>query len=164
MVTIQLKNITIDEALESIITINGFVYTKKGGVYKVTTSEEAEKEGKQTRVFRLNNADATLLRNSLQKVISAEGSIEVDARSNSLIITDIPRIINEVEGMIRTNLDTRTQQVLIEARFIEVAAGTTEKIGVDWSPATSTSPMIKTTGSSRRTTAPFVREGCGFFT
>jgi len=155
LVTVQLKNVTIDEALEAIITINGFVYTKKGGVFKVTTAEEAEKEGKQTRVFRLNNADATLLRASLAKVISADGSVEVDARSNSLIVTDVPRIVNEVEEMIKNNLDTMTQQVLIEARFIEVSVGTTEKIGVDWSPVSSTSPMISTTGSKRATTAPF---------
>jgi len=157
LVTVQLKSVTIDEALDAIISINGFVYTKKDGVIKVTTAQEAGKEGKQTRVFRLNNADATALKASLQKVISADGSVEVDARSNSLIITDVPRVINDIEKMIKDSLDSTTPQVLIEARFIEVSLGTTEKLGVDWSPSDSTKPMVKMNGSSSPTIAPFTQ-------
>ncbi len=149
LVTVQLHNVTIDEALDSIITVNGFVYTKKEDVIKVTTVEEATKEGKQTKVFRLNNADATLLRSSLQKVMSPEGSIEVDTRSNALIVTDIPRVINDMDKMIKDDLDSITQQVLIEARFIEASVGTTEKTGIDWNPTISAS------GSKRPTTFPF---------
>ena len=155
LVTVQLKDVTIDEALDAVISINGFVYTKKDGVIKVTTAQEAGKEGKQTRVFRLNNADATSLRTSLQKVISSDGSIDVDVRSNSLIVTDIPRIINDIEKMIKESLDSTTPQVLIEARFIEATVGTTEKLGVDWSPADSTKPMVKMNGASRSVLAPF---------
>lgn len=155
LITVQLTNVTIDEALDAIVTINGFVYTKKGRVIKVTTPEEAEKEGKQTKVFRLNNADATSLKDSLSKVLSTEGTIEVDTRSNSLIVTDIPRVINEIEQMIKEDLDSSTPQVLIEARFIEVTVGTTEKLGIDWSPATATGPLAKVTGSTRPTTVPF---------
>ena len=157
LVTVQLKNVTIDEALDAIISINGFVYTKKDGVIKVTTAQEAGKEGKQTKVFRLNNADATALKVSLQKVISSDGSVEVDARSNSLIVTDVPRVINDVASMIKDSLDSTTPQVLIEARFIEVSVGTTEKLGVDWSPQDTTQPMVKMNGASRPTTAPFTQ-------
>jgi type IV pilus assembly protein PilQ len=157
LVTVQLKNVTIDEALDAIISINGFVYTKKDGVIKVTTAQEAGKEGKQTRVFRLNNADATALKASLQKVISSDGSIDVDARSNSLIVTDIPRVINNIAQMIQENLDSITPQVLIEARFIEATEGTTEKLGVDWSPSDSTKPQIQMNGASSPTLAPFTQ-------
>jgi len=157
LVTVQLKNVTIDEALDAIISINGFVYTKKDGVIKVTTAQEAGKEGKQTRVFRLNNADATALKTSLQKVISGDGSIDVDTRSNSLIVTDIPRVINNIAQMIQESLDSTTPQVLIEARFIEATEGTTEKLGVDWSPSDSTKPQIVMNGASGPTLAPFTQ-------
>ena len=155
LITVQLHDVTIEEALDAIITINGFVYTRKANVIKVTTPEEAEQEGKQTRVFRLSNADASALKDSLNKVLSTDGSMEVDVRSNSLIVTDIPRVINEIERMISEDLDRITPQVLIEARFIEATVGTTEKLGIDWSPADSDEPMIKARGSKRPTTAPF---------
>ena len=153
-ITVQLQNVTIDEALDVIVTINGFVYSKKGSVIKVTTPSEAEQEGRQTRVFRLNNADAASMASSLAKVMSGEGAIQVDARSNSLILTDIPRVIAQVEQMI-VNLDSMTPQVLIEAKFIEATLGTTQKLGIDWSPINAKNPTLKLTGSKRPTSVPF---------
>jgi len=152
LITVQLHGVTIDEALDSIVTINGFMYTKKGKVIKVTTAAEAEKEGKQTKVFRLNNADAGKLKDTLAKTLSSEGKIEADTRSNALIVTDNVAVISKLEGMI-PKLDDTTMQVLIEARFIETTLGTTEKLGIDWNTTISAS------GSKRPTTWPFNRFG-----
>jgi len=152
LITVQLHNVTVQEALDSVITINGFVYTKKGEVFKVTTPAESEREGKQTKVYRLSNADAEVLKTSLGKMLSAEGSIESDTRSNSLIINDNPGVISKVDEMM-PDLDDVTPQVLIEARFIETALGTTENLGIDWT-ATATA-----TGSKRPTTFPFKNWG-----
>jgi len=91
LITVQLNNVTLDEALDSIITINGFTYTKKDNVLKVTTAEEAEREGKQTKLFKLNNADALKLKETITKVLSPDGSVEADSRSNSLVVTDTSR-------------------------------------------------------------------------
>jgi len=148
LVTVQLHDITIDEALDSIITVNGFAYTKKESVIKVTTPEEAEREGKITKLFRLNNASADQLKSSLGKVLTSEGAIDFDIRSNSLIITDTPSVINKITRMI-PELDGVTQQVLIETRFIETSVGFTEKIGVNWDVTAEAS------GSKRPTTFPF---------
>ena len=148
LITVQLHNVTVEEALDSIITINGFVYTKKGEVYKVTTPQEAEREGRITKVFKLNNADASKLKDTLGKVLSGEGTIEADIRSNSLIITDTPGVISKVEAMM-PSLDETTLQVLIEARFIEISLGTTENLGIDWTATVSAK------GASRPTTFPF---------
>ncbi len=148
LITVQLHGVTVEEALDSIITINGFVYTRKGEVYKVTTPEESEREGKQTKVFTLSNADAAKLKTSLEKMLSSDGTIEADDRSNSLIITDTPGVINKVQNMV-PSLDGLTPQVLIEAKFIETSLGTTEQLGIDW---TST---VTAQGASRPTTFPF---------
>lgn len=131
LITVQLQDLTIEEALDSIITINGFVYTKKGRVIKVTTPEEAEREGKQTQIFTLNNADASQLKETLEKVLSSEGTVEADTRSNSLIITDNPGVISKIEDMVPL-LDKITPQVLIEAKFVELTLSATEKLGIDW--------------------------------
>jgi len=151
-ITIQLHNVTIDQALDAIVTANGYVYTKKGNIYKVTTPEEAEKERVRTKVFKLNNADASKLKETLKKVLSSQGSIEADTRSNSLIVTDVPSVLAKIEGMIST-LDEPTRQVLIEAKFIETSLGTTEKLGIDWSTT------VTAYGSSRPITFPFKAKG-----
>ncbi len=155
-ITIQLHNVTIDQALDAIVSANGYVYTKKGNIYKVTTPEEAEKEVVQTKVFKLSNADASKLKETLKKVLSAQGSIEADMRSNSLIVTDVPSVLAKIEGMIST-LDEPTRQVLIEAKFIETSLGTTEKLGIDWSTT------VTAYGSSRPITFPFKAKGDEMF-
>ncbi|MFC1592398.1 secretin N-terminal domain-containing protein [Candidatus Omnitrophota bacterium] len=148
LVTVQLSNVSIQQALDSIITVNGFAYTKKDNVYKVTTPEEAEREGKMTKLFLLNNADASTLKDTLKNVLTADGSIEADVRSNSIIVTDIPGVINKIDGMLPA-LDNITPQILIEARLIETSLTNTEKLGIDWTTTMSVA------GSSRSTTLPF---------
>jgi len=152
LVTVQLNNVSIDQALDSIITVNGFAYNKKENVYKVTTQEEAEREGKQTKLFKLNNADATKLKDTLAKVLGPNGSIEADSRSNSIIVTDSLSVINKIEKMIPA-LDEITPQVLIEAKLIETSLTNSEKLGIDWSTT------IRVTGSKRPTTFPFSKSG-----
>jgi type IV pilus assembly protein PilQ len=148
LVTVQLNNVTIDEALDSIITVNGFAYTRKERVIKVTTPEEAMREGTVTKVVPLNNASADKLKETLKKVLSANGSIEADIRSNSLIITDNPMVINTINNMI-PQLDQMTPQVLIEAKIIETSLNKSEKLGIDWTTT------IKASGSKIPTTFPF---------
>ena len=152
LITIQLHNVTVEQALDAIVTANGYVYTKKGNIYKVTTPEEVEKEVVQTKIFKLSNADASKLKETLKKVLSAQGSIEADTRSNSLIVTDTPSVLTKIEEMIST-LDEPTRQVLIEAKFIETNLGTTEKLGIDWSTT------VTAYGSSRPITFPFKAKG-----
>lgn len=148
LVTVQLSNVTIEQALDSVVTINGFAYTKKGNVYKVTTVEEASREGKQTKLFKLNNADAVKLKDTLARVLSAEGVIEADSRSNSLIVTDTLSALNRVESMM-PSLDEVTAQVLIEAKLIETSLTNTEKLGIDWTTT------ITASGARRPMTFPF---------
>jgi len=152
LVTVQLQNVTVEQALDAIVTTNGYVYTKKGNIYKITTPEEAEKEGSYTRVFKLNNADASKLKEVLKKMLSSQGSIEADVRSNSLIVTDVPQVLEKI-GKIIPKLDNLTPQVLIEARFIETSLGTIEKLGIDWNVTMSVS------GAARPTTLPFEPKG-----
>lgn len=152
MVTVQLNNVSIDQALDSVITVNGFAYTKKENVYKVTSMEEAEREGKQTKLFRLNNAEAAKLKETLSKVLTSSGSIEADTRSNSIIVTDSISVLNKVETMI-PSLDENTPQVLIEAKLIETSLTNSEKLGIDWSTT------IQAQGSKRPITFPFNPKG-----
>lgn len=148
LITVQLNDISIEEALDSIITVNGFTYIKKDRVIKVMTSEEVLHEGKQTKLITLNNAEALKLKDSLKRVLSADGAMEVDSRSNSLVITDSPQVIHTIEEML-PGLDKDTPQVLIEAKLIETSLTKDDKLGIDWITT------ISATGAKRPTTLPF---------
>ncbi len=151
-ITVWLQDVTMEEALDSIIKINGFVYFVDGEIINVTTPEETEREKRDTKVFRLNNADASILENNIAKMLSSGGTIDADLRSNSLIVTDTPQRINEIQKML-PNLDEVTPQVLIEAKFIETVLGKTGKLGIKWTIEATAN------GASRKTTFPFDPEG-----
>lgn len=146
-ITIRFSNITVDEAIDAIVTINGFAYTKRDNVIKVTSPAAAEPS---TKMFRLNNATASEIRDSLKnaKVLSNVGSIDTDERSNAVLVTDLPGVLATVERLVKA-MDSSTPQVRIEAKVIETVLGKNDNLGVDWT--------IKATakGAKRPTTAPF---------
>lgn len=148
LVTVHLGKVSIDQALDSIITVNGFAYSRKENVYKVVSQAEAQREGRQTKLFKLNNAEAAKIKETLLKMLSGDGSIEADARSNAIVVTDSPFVLAKIEGML-ASLDELTPQVLIEAKLIETSLTNTEKLGIDWQTT------IKATGADRPLTFPF---------
>jgi type IV pilus assembly protein PilQ len=86
-----------------------------------------------TRVFILNYAGADAIQDSISPLIdtASGGKIQVDKRSNALVITERPSRMNRIQEVIDT-LDRATDQVMIESKFIEVSNGDLSDIGVDW--------------------------------
>ena len=73
-------------------------------------------------------------RNSQNDISSFNGngvSIIADASQNALVVKAEPQLMREIESAIQ-QLDTRRQQVLIEAAIIEVSGDDTDQLGVQW--------------------------------
>jgi len=153
-ISVKFSNIAVPEAIDAIVTASGYAYTKKGSVIKVTTIGEIEREAPFTRVFVLNNAIAEDMKVSLEKVLTAVGSIEVDKRSNALIVTDVSNIIETVAKLIG-ELDKETPQVLIEAKIVETSVDNETQLGIKWNMKAAIS------GASRPTTLPFSNDHGG---
>jgi type IV pilus assembly protein PilQ len=79
----------------------------------------------------LSFAKASDLLTILKAQISPRGGILVDARSNTLIISDVPTQIEMIDRLIDT-LDKPNPQVSIEARIIETNANFIESFGIQW--------------------------------
>jgi len=135
-ISVQFSDVTVDEALDAVITVNGFAYTRRGRVIKVTSPEAAEREPSITQVFTPKNANVVDLRASLQPMLSENGTIEADVRANALIVTDAPTVVNSVSEVVQ-RLDTPTPQVVIEAKVIETVLNKNEKLGIDWTVTAS---------------------------
>ena len=70
----------------------------------------------------------------LDKVVSKRGNIISDERTNTLIITDLPRNLPLVDDLI-AQLDVQIQQVEISARVVEAAGSFDKAFGVKWPTA-----------------------------
>ncbi len=86
----------------------------------------------------------------VEKLLSSRGSLAVDERTNSLIITDIPAQFERIEATI-SKLDVPTPQVVIEAEILEVNQETVDKLGIEFGGTNGT--IFNASGAG--TTEPF---------
>jgi type IV pilus assembly protein PilQ len=135
--TLRLKDVPWDQALDIILQSRGLDMRKNGNVILIAPREElatkekldlearqqiADIEQLRTETFTLNyqKADAVgeLLKDEKQRVLSKRGSALVDARTNKLFVQDTPTRLDEVRRLIQ-QVDIPVRQVLIEARIVE---------------------------------------------
>ena len=131
--SVKLRNITWRQVFDVVLKQQGFTYVEDRNIIEIISVEELTTEPVDTRVFVVNYARAEELEGSIAPLIDAAagGRIQVDIRSNALVITERPSRMNKIQEIIE-RLDKATDQVMIESKFIEVTNTDTKNIGVDW--------------------------------
>ena len=148
IVTIRLVDVPWEKALDVVLKTYGYAYDRDGSIIRVTTIENLKKEELSTEVYVLNYSQASEVEKALKDVLSDRGKVRSDARSNMIIVTDMPTTLQQVKKVIE-RLDKITPQVVIEAKIIETTLGDSEQMGIKWNVSASLS------GSRRPTTLPF---------
>ncbi|MEE4252073.1 MAG: type IV pilus secretin PilQ [Alcanivoracaceae bacterium] len=148
-ITLRLQNVPWDQALDLILKTKGLDKRQIGNVLlvapadEIAAREQLELESQKkiealaplrTEYVRVNYARAA----DLEKLIKAEGSlltrrgsIAIDERTNTLIIQDTDRKLEEIREVI-SYLDVAVQQVLIEARVVVASTDVAKEMGVRW--------------------------------
>lgn len=129
-VTINLKNVTLTEALEAILAASGYVHSRRGNIIYISSGAAEGLDLTSEPVF-LKYLKAAEAQNLLRKVISAKGDIKVDEVSNMLIITDFSANIDKVKKLIQA-IDLPPQQVLIEVKIVDITSKDLQNLGVTW--------------------------------
>jgi len=150
-VNFRVTNVPWEKALDELLKAYGYAYVRDGDIVRVTTLDALKAENVTTEVFVLNYANAETISKSIQEMLSERGKINTDTRSNVLIITDIPTNIVKIKEVI-SRIDSKTPQVMIEAKLIETTLSSTETLGIDWAT------RITVSGAKRPTTLPWNRE------
>jgi type IV pilus assembly protein PilQ len=134
--TLRLKDVPWDQALDIILQAKGLTKRKNGNVVLIAPADEvatkeklalealaqsSELEPLRTETFVLSYAKAsdvqTLLTGKDQKILSKRGTATVDARTNTLFIQDVPTRLEEARRLL-VQLDVPVRQVMIEARVV----------------------------------------------
>lgn len=74
---------------------------------------------------------ASAILSIIKSVLSKQGKIAVDARTNKIIITDVPEVFPQVENIL-AELDVKAPQILIEAQIVEVSKSSGFDVGFTW--------------------------------
>jgi type IV pilus assembly protein PilQ len=132
--TIKLRDVTWRQIFESVLQPVGYTYKEEGNIIKIISNESLAQEPVSTDVFVINYARAADILTTISSLVdgAAGGKIVVDARSNSLVITERPSRMNRIRPIIE-QLDRATDQVMIESKFIEVTDSDVKNLGVNWS-------------------------------
>ncbi|MFH1201948.1 MAG: secretin N-terminal domain-containing protein [Candidatus Omnitrophota bacterium] len=75
--------------------------------------------------------DSGGIKTAIEKILTDNGKIVEDARTNSLIVTDVPNNFTFIDQTI-SKLDIATPQVLIEVEMLDVSKNTADQLGVKW--------------------------------
>lgn len=131
--SIKLRDVTWRQIFKVVLSPVGYTYIEEGNIIKIVSNDTLLQEPTATEVFIINNAKAEDLRPTVAGLIEAGsgGKIEINSRSNALIITERPSRMGRIRGIIE-QLDKATAQVMIESQFVEVTDRDVRNIGVNW--------------------------------
>lgn len=159
-ITLRLQNVPWDQALDLVLKTKGLDKRQDGNVLLVAPAAEiAERERQeiennkqieelaplQTEYIRIRYADATEMFKlfesedgdgevSTASLLSPRGSVIVDERTNSLLVTETAQKLQEFRRVVKL-LDVPVRQVLIEARIVIANSDFDEQLGVRWGGA-----------------------------
>jgi len=137
VVSAEVRDQPWDVALREILEANGLVAVESvSGIIRVDNLENLQQreqwEAPSTRTFQVNYANAAELQTSVQALLSMErGKVAVDAGTNTVIVTDVKRVLDQVEVMIRS-LDRETPQVAIAAKIVFINRTDLQDFGITY--------------------------------
>jgi type IV pilus assembly protein PilQ len=159
-VDVQLRDVPWDQALDMILRANKLGYIVDGTIVRIAplavlsdeetqrrklTDEQALAGQLQVLTKTLSYAKAEELQALLTKsALSQRGIVQVDARTNTLIITDLPDRLATATELI-TTLDKPQPQVEIEAKIVQANKNFERRLGVQWGFNGAVSPQLGNT-------------------
>jgi len=154
-VTLRLKDVPWDQALDIILQSKGLDKRRSGNVLLIAPKDElaakeqvdleakkkiAELEPMRMQAFQLNYTKALEVANGLTgtgaagssggtRMLSMRGSVIAETRTNQLFVTDVPSKLEEIQALI-ARIDIAQRQVMIEARIVEANDNFGRALGV----------------------------------
>lgn len=163
-ITLRLDGVPWDQALDIILKVKGLDKRMQGNILMVAPSDElAAREAKNLQAqqqveelaplyseyVQINYAKAAefseLIKNEDTSILSPRGSVSVDERTNTLLIRDTAKSIEDIKRMVNI-LDIPIRQVIIEARMVTVKDNINEELGIRWG-VTDTDGQYASSGS-----------------
>jgi type IV pilus assembly protein PilQ len=148
-VTLRLRNVPWDQALDIVMTTKGLDMRENGNVIIVAPTEEiaaretadleakaaiTELEPLYSEFLQINYAKASDLAALIggdggNALLSDRGSVGIDDRTNTLLVNDTVERLQDIRRLVRT-LDIPIRQVLIESRIVVVNDDYSRDLGV----------------------------------
>jgi type IV pilus secretin PilQ/predicted competence protein len=145
-ISIKVVKVPWDQIFDAALVNNGLDKQIEGNLVRIARKATLQEEARQrealkkanilaadveTRIKRLNYAKAGNFLDMLADQKSVRGTVVVDERTNSLILTDIPGSLDKMAQLVES-LDVAQPQVEIEARIVSATRDFARDIGVQF--------------------------------
>ena len=145
-VTTRMVNVPWDQALDMILKSHGLGKEQEGSIIRVAPLERLRKERDDelqskrvveeleppvTRTVQLSYARAEELKSNLEKLLTKQGRLDIDKRTNTIIVKDVGVTVEEIVELIH-QLDAQTRQVSIDTRIVETSRTFLQELGIRW--------------------------------
>ncbi len=145
-VTIRLVDTPWDQALDVVLLTKGLGFVRVGNILRVAPSDilAAEEELRlqerrnrekledlMVKLLPVNYAAVKDMQNLVKRLLSSRGTVNIDERTNTLILKDIASVIDEAVALVKA-VDTETPQVMIEAKIVEANLNFGRELGSSW--------------------------------
>jgi len=173
-VTLRLKNVPWDQAMDIILKSKGLGMRRVGNVVMVAPQEEIaareklELEAQQqiqelaplrTEFVQINYAKASdissLIKDEANNLLSDRGNVTVDQRTNTLLIQDTAAQLTDIREVVQA-LDVPVRQVLIEARIVIANEDFSKDLGVRFGYSQNSNSKNQALTSGNGTKSDFV--------
>ena len=176
-ITIRLKNVPWDQAMDIILRARGLGKRQTGNVVVVAPQAELAAQERlelesmkqietlaplRTEYISISYAQADSLANLIQKegsnLLSDRGTVSIDQRTNTLIIQDTASSLEAIRALVN-KLDVPVRQVLIESRIVNADNNFTKDIGVRFGYSKHTKKGVTGSSDLSKSSMPYVAFG-----
>jgi len=137
--TVKLSNVPLEEALRSILEVQGYDYVVGNNIIKILARNEIPQvtEKLATKVVDVTYADVNDVVKSLEKFKSEVGTVSHIRGTSRILITDKESKVKDISDFI-SQVDHMTPQILVEARIYDITSKDNFDLGVQWGAGTRT--------------------------
>lgn len=170
-ITVHLNNVTWDQALATVLTMQGLGQHQQEGILWIAPATEMAKQQNvsltdpNSELMTLKYAKAadiaSLLQNPQAELLSPNGHVIADTRTNTLWVKDNSQHLKDIQQFLRS-VDVPVKQVLITARIVNMDTDSVAELGLKFGTASASS--LNSDQALHRDMPPFTVEEVGHFT
>jgi type IV pilus assembly protein PilQ len=131
-ITLSFRDVTLQGALEAILRIQNLSGVQEGNILRIVRLPfSAVEDQLVTATIPIKYADVEEMSSSIKQLLSSNGRLTIDKRTNTIVVRDIQDNIKRIRTVVMT-LDERLPQVVIEAQIVEADVKFVSKLGIQW--------------------------------
>ncbi|MCP4407753.1 MAG: type II secretion system protein GspD [Gammaproteobacteria bacterium] len=134
-VSVNLYDVTVDQAIRSIADAAGYAVEFRAGSYFVLKREDSGKYATsgitELRTLKVEYSNTDVVEGILTNYLSEYGQMTTLPERKLLVVEDLPEFIDRIEELLK-ELDRQPKQILIEAKILEITLQDSESFGIKW--------------------------------